>query len=246
MRVFNKWTGRPVKRPCKISHLVDDTGLLNTSLVILVLVLKWFSGNSTILLLAPGVDRKRIAVMCGRVMLLMLDAYVYNIYSNWTTGLNNRKPIPIFSENSLMDSRHSQPAHLVIHFTACQCISDKYLFIRMPLAGLTYWRVALLPDGWRLSLPITKWLVVGNQVYTGRLPSSQNCGMSRGTYGSSVMDFYMPVKTRRYCITWQQSMQKFGFSSDKVQRNYQDGHTIYSKATWIHSLVHQYVIGRSG
>ena len=179
-------------------------------------------------------------------MLLMLDAYVYNIYSNWTTGWNNRKPILIFGKNSSMDSRHGWWVHLIIHFTARQCISDKYLFIRTPLAGLTYWRVALLPDGWRLSLPITEWLVVGDQVYAGWLPSSRNCGMLRGTYGSSVMDFYMPTKTRRYCITWQQSMQKFGFSSDKVQCNYQDGHTIYSKATWIHSLVRQYVIGRSG
>ena len=140
-----------MKRPCEISHLVDDIGSLNMSLVMLVLVLKWFSGNFVILLLAPGADRKRIAAMCGHVMLLMLDAYIYNIYSNWTTGWNNRKPIPIFGENSSMDSRHGRRVHLITHFTARQCISDKYLFIRTPLAGLTYWRVALLQDGQRLS-----------------------------------------------------------------------------------------------
>ena len=88
---------------------------------------------------------------CGHVMLLMLAAYVYNIYTNWTTGWNNRKPIPISGENSSMDSRRGRWVQLVTHFTARQCISGKYLFIRMPLAGLIYWRVALLQDGQRLS-----------------------------------------------------------------------------------------------
>ena len=133
-----------MKRPCEISHSVDNTGLRNTTPAMLVLAPKWFSGNSVILLLAPVVDRKRIAVMCGCAMLLMLDAYAYNIYSNWTTGWNNKKPIPTFGKNSLMDSRHGQRVHLAIHFTARQCISNKYLFIRTPLAGLTYWKAAWL------------------------------------------------------------------------------------------------------
>ena len=34
----------------------------------------------------PGVDRRKIVIMCGHVMPLMLDGYGHNISLNWTPG----------------------------------------------------------------------------------------------------------------------------------------------------------------